>query len=243
MVAFPPGHPKWDQNPWFTPLNETTSIPDHFAWEAPRALNTTSTLSPNRHEKNCSMVIRFITNLFHEVYLIVNSSQWEDVKLSAIMKIRTWFASDCQPTYSEHCGRLTEDFRISPSFAEDWPQLIRTLPFFTEAFCAFVRKVGLDHKLINWSDLIQISKKHCVFIQEIIYVEESLSTFVTSYAIPWYNYQPFLSLSLSNLKSKLDYLFCFNFAPLRVKVLEIGRLFFLTAWSCAIPSPCWLSKK
>ena len=30
-----PEHPKRDQNPKFTPLNETTSIPVIFIWESP----------------------------------------------------------------------------------------------------------------------------------------------------------------------------------------------------------------
>ena len=30
MMAFCPEHPKWDQNPKFTPLSETTSIPTSF---------------------------------------------------------------------------------------------------------------------------------------------------------------------------------------------------------------------
>ena len=30
MMAFCPEHPKWDQNPKFTPLSETTSIPTPF---------------------------------------------------------------------------------------------------------------------------------------------------------------------------------------------------------------------
>ena len=30
-----PEHPKRDQNPKFTPLSETTSIPVHFIWESP----------------------------------------------------------------------------------------------------------------------------------------------------------------------------------------------------------------
>ena len=35
-MAFWTEHPKWDQNPKFTPLNETTSIPVPFIWEFPR---------------------------------------------------------------------------------------------------------------------------------------------------------------------------------------------------------------
>ena len=35
-MAFWTEHPKWDQNPKFTPLNETTSIPAPFIWEFPR---------------------------------------------------------------------------------------------------------------------------------------------------------------------------------------------------------------
>ena len=35
-MAFWTDHPKWDQNPKFTPLNETTSIPAPFIWEFPR---------------------------------------------------------------------------------------------------------------------------------------------------------------------------------------------------------------
>ena len=34
MIAFCPKHPKWDQNPKFTPLSETTSIPPLFIWES-----------------------------------------------------------------------------------------------------------------------------------------------------------------------------------------------------------------
>ena len=34
-MAFDPEHPKWDQNPKFTPLRETTSIPAPFIWESP----------------------------------------------------------------------------------------------------------------------------------------------------------------------------------------------------------------
>ena len=35
MMAFCPEHPKWDQNPKFTPLSETTSIPTHFIGGVP----------------------------------------------------------------------------------------------------------------------------------------------------------------------------------------------------------------
>ena len=35
MMAFCPEHLKWDQNPKFTPLSETTSIPAPFIWEFP----------------------------------------------------------------------------------------------------------------------------------------------------------------------------------------------------------------
>ena len=35
MIAFCPKHPKWDQNPKFTPLSETKSIPPLFIWESP----------------------------------------------------------------------------------------------------------------------------------------------------------------------------------------------------------------
>ena len=34
-MTFCPEHPKRDQNPKFTPLSETTSIPVHFIWESP----------------------------------------------------------------------------------------------------------------------------------------------------------------------------------------------------------------
>ena len=34
---FCPEHPKWDQNPKFTPLRETTSIPAPVKWESPQA--------------------------------------------------------------------------------------------------------------------------------------------------------------------------------------------------------------
>ena len=32
MMAFSPEYPKWDQNPKFTPLSETTNIPTPFIW-------------------------------------------------------------------------------------------------------------------------------------------------------------------------------------------------------------------
>ena len=35
MMAFCPEHPKWDQNPKFTPLSETTSIPTPFMCGVP----------------------------------------------------------------------------------------------------------------------------------------------------------------------------------------------------------------
>ena len=35
MMAFCPEHPKWDQNPKFTPLSETTSIPTPFICGVP----------------------------------------------------------------------------------------------------------------------------------------------------------------------------------------------------------------
>ena len=35
MMAFCPEHPKWDQNPKFTPLSETTSIPTPFIYGVP----------------------------------------------------------------------------------------------------------------------------------------------------------------------------------------------------------------
>ena len=34
-MAFCPEHPKWDQNPKFIPLSETTSIPTPFIWGVP----------------------------------------------------------------------------------------------------------------------------------------------------------------------------------------------------------------
>ena len=36
MMAFCPEHPKWDQNPKFTPLSEGTSIPTPYAQLPPR---------------------------------------------------------------------------------------------------------------------------------------------------------------------------------------------------------------
>ena len=35
MMAFCPEHPKWDQNPKFTTLSETTSIPTTFIYGVP----------------------------------------------------------------------------------------------------------------------------------------------------------------------------------------------------------------
>ena len=42
MMAFCPEHPKWDQNPKFTPLSETTSIPTHFICGVPLAPGSTN---------------------------------------------------------------------------------------------------------------------------------------------------------------------------------------------------------
>ena len=39
MMAFCPEHPKWDQNPKFTPLSETTSIPTRFISVHPPGFN------------------------------------------------------------------------------------------------------------------------------------------------------------------------------------------------------------
>ena len=39
-MTFCPEHPKRDQNPKFTPLSETTSIPIHFMWESPPRLKS-----------------------------------------------------------------------------------------------------------------------------------------------------------------------------------------------------------
>ena len=36
IMAFCPEHPKWDQNPKFTPLCEMTSILAPFIWESPQ---------------------------------------------------------------------------------------------------------------------------------------------------------------------------------------------------------------
>ena len=53
------GHPKRDQNPKFTPLGETTSIPVCFIWESPPAwsdscfLLPTCILVPCREVKTC----------------------------------------------------------------------------------------------------------------------------------------------------------------------------------------------
>ena len=46
-MAFCPEHPKWDQNPKFTTLSETTSIPTPFMWESPREFSTLRTMSCN----------------------------------------------------------------------------------------------------------------------------------------------------------------------------------------------------
>ena len=41
IMAFFPERPKCDQNPKFTPLSETTSIPASFIWDSPPGLLTT----------------------------------------------------------------------------------------------------------------------------------------------------------------------------------------------------------
>ena len=39
-MAFCPEHPKWDQNPKFTPLSETTGNPAPFVWESPWGISS-----------------------------------------------------------------------------------------------------------------------------------------------------------------------------------------------------------
>ena len=60
-MAFCPEHPKWDQNPKFTPLCETTSIPTHFICGVPLPRATVST-ELNEH-KNSTATYTYLFSL------------------------------------------------------------------------------------------------------------------------------------------------------------------------------------
>ena len=57
MMAFCPEHPKWDQNPEFTPLSETTSIPTPFirGVPPPRVLSSCFKMASDRGGEGVTM--------------------------------------------------------------------------------------------------------------------------------------------------------------------------------------------
>ena len=67
MMAFCPEHPKWDQNPKFTPLSETTSIPTLFIWRVPP--------SPSRERWSQPEV---------QLYLSVYQRVWNELVISYV---------------------------------------------------------------------------------------------------------------------------------------------------------------
>ena len=112
-MALCPEHPKRDQNPKFTPLKETTSIPVCFIWEFPTPgelsllilvssivqITTTKLIHQLHH-----IALFCFTNLTHSVLLLQNyrNSRWERVhswlKLAiASTSAKTW-------TDSKHPG-------------------------------------------------------------------------------------------------------------------------------------------
>ena len=67
MMAFCPEHPKWDQNPKFTPLSETTSIPTLFICRVPP--------SPSRERWSQPEV---------QLYLSVYKRVWNELVMSYV---------------------------------------------------------------------------------------------------------------------------------------------------------------
>ena len=92
-MAFSPEHPKWDQNPKFTPLGETTSIPTPFCESKPRGWKDTS----NVHTLSCAYTDRVMKTLGGlenivkpRIPLGCASSNWKPSALQPISYFKEW---------------------------------------------------------------------------------------------------------------------------------------------------------
>lgn len=62
-VAFRHEHPKWDHNPWFILLNETSSNPHLFMWEYPKGISLTLDFNTSPNPRVFSPSLQFKRNL------------------------------------------------------------------------------------------------------------------------------------------------------------------------------------
>ena len=99
MIAFCPEHPKWDQNPKFTLLSETTSIPTPFIWGVPPP-----------PKKKCfnfavksliwrSWLVMIIFRSFFEGTLISLARCTRIIEFFAGLQIVTGFCTLCSPFF------------------------------------------------------------------------------------------------------------------------------------------------
>ena len=86
ILAFRPGHSKWDQNSQFLPLSETTSIPVSFMWGSPppRGRCKTNGLLVSNSPKKCLDIFSYIT------FYTENVLDWTQEKLILLFLI-LWF--------------------------------------------------------------------------------------------------------------------------------------------------------
>ena len=66
-MAFCPEHPKWDQNPKFTPLSETTSFPAPFLWESTPGFNFCASTKSYRVGNQMKSIWPWVWQYFHKV--------------------------------------------------------------------------------------------------------------------------------------------------------------------------------
>ena len=108
MIAFCPEHPKWDQNPKFTPLSEATSIPTPFicGFPPPRSLPQT------------------------QVFIVVSSKKVRSpiVGPEIPWDLKKWLHADAQPRRQGKINFSWEKLRLaSPCHQMNGNQLIPVL--------------------------------------------------------------------------------------------------------------------
>ena len=87
ILAFRPGHAKWDQNSQFLPLRETTSIPVTFRWRSlPRGRCKTNGLLVSNSPKKCLDIFSYKT------FYTENVLDWTEEKLTLLFP-KWWFNS------------------------------------------------------------------------------------------------------------------------------------------------------
>ena len=93
-MAFWTEHPKWDQNPKFTPLNETTSIPAPFIWEFPRWAFHLQSARPAHvfHRWVQTVPIRYFPatkkkQQQKKTYIVTSTKVWKRILVRATCKI------------------------------------------------------------------------------------------------------------------------------------------------------------